>query len=164
MSIVVRCKGADNVIFTRNDVEIIGSEAIEKLKDIARVHAMRRARICLHHDIDDLTHEMIIVAHRSTYMRPHRHPAGKSESYHVIEGEMDVNIFNTDGELDRVIHLVSHRPGMFMYRVTNAWWHQPVPKTDWVVYHETYSGPFQKDIDVEYASWAPEEAHEGRIA
>jgi glucose-6-phosphate isomerase len=33
----------------------------------------------------------------------------------------------------------------------------PVPTSEWLVYHETYSGPFNKDYDVEFPAWAPHE-------
>lgn len=149
-----------NILYAKEDVEIVQWDVIRNLKQIAKEHYLKRSRLCLHHDLNAPTHEMIIVAHRSTYIRPHRHPKCKSESYHVIEGEMDVNIFKEDGRLERVVQLSSGGTGAFMYRVTNGWWHQPVPRTEWVVYHETYSGPFEKKIDVEYASWAPEEPQE----
>ncbi|HLA13665.1 MAG TPA: WbuC family cupin fold metalloprotein [Gemmatimonadaceae bacterium] len=146
-----------NVIYASENIEFVGPETLERLKELAREHTSRRSRLCLHHDQNAPTHEMIVVAHKSTYIRAHRHPKHKSESYHVIEGEMEVRIFGARGELLRVVRLRSDLRGAFMSRVTNGEWHQPVPLTEWVVYHETYSGPFEKNVDVEYASWAPEE-------
>lgn len=133
---------------------------IQELKDLAQRHPSRRARVCLHHDSTAATQEMVLAVHKSSYLRPHRHPANKSESYHVIEGEMDVNIFAPDGALERVIRLTAKGRGGaegFMYRSTNGVWHQPVAVSEWVIYHETYTGPFVKEFDVEYAPWAAEE-------
>ena len=42
---------------------------------------------------------MIIVAHSSTLLAPHQHPENKPESYHVLEGELQVNIFDDEGKL-----------------------------------------------------------------
>ncbi len=147
-----------NVLHASADIEVVAWDTVEKLKRLAEQHASRRSRLCLHRGPQDLTHEMIIVAHASTYIRPHRHPREKSESYHVIEGKMEIRLFDENGRVQRVVTLTCGPGGTFMYRMTNGWWHQPVPKTEWLVYHETYSGPFDKGIDVQYAPWAPEEA------
>ena len=40
-----------------------------------------------------------------------------------------------------------------MYRITGKVWHQPIPLTEWVVYHEVATGPFNKDEDVIYSKW-----------
>ena len=37
-----------------------------------------------------------------------------------------------------------------MYRIQGNIWHQPVPISEWVIYHEVYTGPFIKEEDVEY--------------
>jgi glucose-6-phosphate isomerase len=149
--------GKLNVLYPKSDVETVQLSVVDMLKKIAMEHPLKRARLCLHKDASHPTHEMIIVAHQSTYMRPHRHPIGKSESYHIIEGEMEVRIFHPDGTINQVIRMSNSPGAVFMYRVTNNWWHQPIPLTEWVSYHETYTGPFEKEKDVEYASWAVEE-------
>jgi cupin fold WbuC family metalloprotein len=146
-----------NVLHAAGDIEVVDWTALAELKRIAFAHPMRRSRLCLHHDAAALTQEMIIVAHRSTYIRPHRHPSHKSESYHIIEGEMDVRLFGDEGELQRVVRLSVTRRESFLFRVSNGAWHQPVPVSEWIVYHEAYSGPFEKSVDVEYAPWAPAE-------
>ena len=33
----------------------------------------------------------------------------------------------------------------------------PIALTKWCVYHEVYSGPFVKNVDVRYPSWSPSE-------
>lgn len=149
-----------NVLRSSADIEVVTLKTVQELKDLAWRHPLRRARICLHHGPAEPTQEMVLAVHKSSYLRPHRHPSSKSESYHVIEGEMDVNIFASNGSLERVIRLSAEgrgTGGAFMYRITNGVWHQPVAVSEWVIYHETYTGPFVKESDVEYAPWAPEE-------
>ena len=145
-----------NVLHSTAEVEVVGRDELAELKRIAAEHPMRRSRLCLHRSPGELTHEMIIVAHRSTYIRAHRHPRHKSESYHVIEGELEVRLFADDGSVARTITLGA-AGNSFLFRAAGGIWHQPVPLTEWVVYHEAYSGPFDKDTDVEYAPWAPQE-------
>ena len=37
-----------------------------------------------------------------------------------------------------------------MYRIKGDIWHQPIPVSEWVVYHEVATGPFLKSDDVIY--------------
>ena len=147
----------NNVVQASGAIETVRPETIEELKRIALEHPMRRSRLLLHHAPTDPTHEMIIVAHKSTYIRAHRHPAHKSESYHILEGKMNVNIYDDSGAIRDVVRLAADGSEALMIRVQGGTWHEPVPVTEWMVYHEVYSGPFEKSVDVEYASWAPEE-------
>jgi glucose-6-phosphate isomerase len=71
---------------------------------------------------------------------------------------MTVVIFNDDGEVLHKIDLSappSDHP--FMFRLSAPHWHMPVPTSDWLVYHETYTGPFAPESDVEVPRWAPDE-------
>ena len=36
----------------------------------------------------------------------------------------------------------------------------PIATINWCIYHEVYSGPFIKNIDVKYPNWAPKESNE----
>lgn len=94
---------------------------------------------------------MVICLHKSSYVRPHRHPYHKSESYLLLEGELDVLLYAESGDLSRVVNLNQEN---FLYRMTGGWYHQPLPKTDWAIYKEAYAGPFRKDFDVVYAPFA----------
>ena len=94
-------------------------------------------------------HEMIIVAHRSSDLEAHRHPVNKPESYHVIEGTLKVIIYNNDGSM-KESRLLSSDGHPRMYRIKGNVWHQPVSMSEWVIYHEVATGPFIKEIDVEY--------------
>ena len=51
----------------------------------------------------------------------------------------------------------------FLYRLSCSVWHMPVPTSQWLVYHETYSGPFEKDYDVEFPPWAAQEKDEEQV-
>ena len=89
----------NNVLINTSEVFILENDTIKKLKDIAREHPLKRARLCLHESIENKVHEMIIVAHRDGVIEAHKHPSLKPESYHVIEGELKISIFNNDGSV-----------------------------------------------------------------
>ncbi len=149
-----------------NQLEIldINALAIKELKKRAAALPRKRFRLCLHDGNENKMQEMIIAAEKGSYIRPHRHPKGKSESYHVIEGTMRVCYFDDQGKIIRFIDLA--KPGgkkPFMQRNSGNIWHMPIPTSKCVVYHETYPGPFLKEYDVEYPDWAPLEQDKAEV-
>lgn len=140
-----------NVILNTDDLFVLNSKTLNKLRTLADESPLKRSRILLHQNRDELTQEMIILLKNGTEFKPHRHPKEKSESYHMIHGSMKVNIFNDSGEIVRVIYLDSRNN--IYFRNSNSAWHQPVPTSDYVCYHETYTGPFVKEKDVEECKW-----------
>ncbi len=143
------------ILFNQEDVFVVTPRLVADLKQRALASPRRRARVCLHRTTDHPTQEMLIVFHRESFMPPHRHPQGKSESYHLVEGSMRVFLFDDDGRMLRSLALEAGKD--FLYRLSAPLWHMPVPTSEWLVYHEVYSGPFIKTEDVEFAPWAPPE-------
>ncbi|MEN6586042.1 MAG: WbuC family cupin fold metalloprotein [Sulfuricella sp.] len=129
-------------------------EQIEILKQLARYTSRTRARICAHPDTANPLHEMIILHARDAYVRPHRHP-GKSESFHVIEGDADIILFDDDGKVENVIPMGEKGSGKaFYYRLNQATYHSLLIRSDIFIFHETTNGPFQPGAS-EFAPWAP---------
>lgn len=144
--------------FNQAPILSIDGGMLDYLKSQALAAPRRRYRLCLHADPGAPTQEMIIVCPRGTFMTPHRHPDGKSESYHVIEGTMRVCFLTDGGTLDRAIDLGAPGTGLpFLYRLSASRWHMPIVLSDWLVYHETYSGPFVREADVIIHPTAPDE-------
>jgi len=143
-------------------VRSVGKVDIEYLKMKATESIRNRYRLCLHQDVSHHTQEMIICLKGFTYFQPHRHPAGHSESYHLIEGLLDVYLFNEQGCLLETVRLAA--PGSyndasraFMYRLSFPIYHFVVPLSEWTIYHEVLTGPWNKDSINHYAPFAPEE-------
>ena len=129
----------------------IASLDIDRLKLLAFENPLRRARICAHDSTLDSIQQMIIVLHHTSIVEMHRHPTEKFESYLILEGALKVeyedlhgsswnSVFSRDTGLETSIY-GRHGQGL---------WHKPIPLTEWVVYLETYDGPFNKELDVEY--------------
>ena len=137
----------NNVIVNSSELFVLNEKIIHNLKIIASRHPLKRARVCLHESLDNKVHEMIIVAHKDGIIPPHSHPIDKPESYHVIEGVLQVSIFNNDGALKETF-VLKHDEHPKMYRIQGGVWHQPIPVTEWVIYHEVATGPFNKEKDV----------------
>jgi len=141
------------VIFLGEDIaEVRLEDWIEKLKTQAETAPYRRARLCLHHDHTDPVHEMFIVFCKDSIIPIHKH-LNKSESFHVIEGELDVVIFDDEGNLVRRVEMGPPGSGKsFLYRMSVDAWHSVIPRSDFVAIHETTTGPFEAD-DCAYAPW-----------
>ena len=145
-------------IFNTESVIEVDSRTLSTLKDRARLAPRGRFRLCLHQSPADSVQEMIIVCQRRTYFRPHRQLLGKSKSYHVIEGQMTVYLFDEDGQVVRRIRMGNRESGKtFCYRLSDPMWHLPVATSEVLVYSEISCGPFLKDNDVAYAPWSPKE-------
>jgi cupin fold WbuC family metalloprotein len=148
-------------VATGSVVRVKASDLV-KVVERSKVSTRKRARLCAHPDSADALHEMMISLARGTYVRPHRH-AGKSESFHIIVGELDVVLFADDGTICEVIEMGPYAAGsVFYYRLMRACFHTVLVNTPHVLLHETTNGPFDP-ADTEFAPWAPEEGDE-RVA
>jgi len=133
---------------------------IEFLKECAPASANRRTRFCAHQTGGDSIHEMLIVLLRGTYIRPHKHVA-KVESFHVIEGVVDVVIFNETGTIAEVVRMGDYASGRnFYYRIAHPAYHTLILRSEVVVIHETTNGPFRREETI-FAPWSPVETDAG---
>jgi cupin fold WbuC family metalloprotein len=144
------------VFLAEGPIAAIGQAELNTLKSAVKASAKRRARINAHADGEDALHEMIIAIDPTSYIRPHKHP-GKSEAFHIVEGEVDIVVFTDDGEIDRIVSLGppgGRRP--FYYRMSNAFFHTLIIRSDLLVVHEITNGPFRPQATV-FANFAPDD-------
>jgi cupin fold WbuC family metalloprotein len=145
------------VFLAEGPIATIGPEDIEVLRRAVRKTPKHRVRINAHPGNDDSLHEMIIAIEPGSYVRPHKHP-GKSEAFHIIEGQVDVVVFKDDGNIDRIVSLGakgSNHP--FYYRMSTARFHTLIIRSNLLVVHEITNGPFDPTGAI-YAMFAPEES------
>ncbi len=146
----------EEVLFTIDKITEVTLKDIEFLKTQAAATQRKRIRFCSHLTVEDTLHEMLIVHTKGAYVRPHKH-LNKIESFHIIEGNLDVIIFDNDGEIIRTINMSDYASGKtFYYRLSENLYHTVIPATDHVVFHETTHGPFMREA-TSFASWAPDE-------
>ena len=134
----------------------VGRDDVSLLSERLGSSEKGRVRMCAHQSSSDALHEMIILLSKETYVRPHKHP-GKIESFHLIDGELDVVIFDDAGAVTDVIHMGDYKSGKkFFYRLATPLFHTVLIRSETASFHETTNGPFQKTSTI-YAPWAPEE-------
>lgn len=147
-------KGKKSVAyFCKNTPVRVNKGLISELKKILTRIGNKNLRLCLHNGPDAPFHEMIIFERKGKYYRPHKHLA-KSETFHIIEGNMGVFSFNDDGKVIDVCVLDAN--DNFIYRVRPNMYHAVMPISDLVIYHESKPGPFTGKRDSIYPSWAPD--------
>jgi cupin fold WbuC family metalloprotein len=134
----------------------IGEAELAIIRAAARASPKRRARINTHGDGEDPLHEMIIAIDGHSYIRPHKHP-GKSEAFHVIEGDVDIVVFGEDGEIAQFIALGTRGAGRsFYYRISSALFHTLIVRSDIAILHEITNGPFRPSATL-FADFAPDD-------
>jgi len=145
------------VLYTKDTSTTADQSDVEHFKKLSSSNPRKRIRLCTHPNQGDLLHEMLIVHEKSAYVRPHKHP-GKSESIHIIEGFVDVVLFDDEGRIERVISMGDYASGKtFYYRMATPVFHTLVIRSEVLVFHETTNGPFDRTATL-FAPWAPEDA------
>lgn len=147
----------DEVFVAEDAIVKVGGQELAFLKMQARANGRKRARICAHKSNDDTLHEMLIAISSDSYIHPHKH-LGKSESFHIVEGIVDVVVFDDHGEIVEIIALGDASSGRnFYYRLSDSAFHTLLIRTDYLVVHEVTNGPFLRDRTV-LADFAPAES------
>jgi cupin fold WbuC family metalloprotein len=149
-------KQSEEIFIAEDAIVRIGDEQIAFLKRQAKASPRKRARICAHKSNDDALHEMLIAIAADSYIHPHKHLA-KSESFHIVEGEVDVAVFDDAGEIVDVIDLGAPGSGrQFYYRLDHGAFHTLLIRTPFLVVHEVTNGPFER-AGTAMAAFAPPE-------
>jgi|TARA_Y100000310_G_C20414881_1_gene683818 cupin fold WbuC family metalloprotein len=152
----------EEVLYATDDVVKVDANDIEELKQKARQNPRRRIRICVHKDLDNSIHEMLIVHEKSCYVRPHKH-IKKTESFHIIEGSVNIILYEKDGQINETIEMGAYSTGQkFFYRLPPSHYHTLLIESDVLVFHEITNGPFRPE-DTVWAPWAPEETDKNEV-
>jgi cupin fold WbuC family metalloprotein len=153
---------SSEVLYAGEPIVTVDANDIATLVREAGENVRRRVRLCTHASVDDRVHEMFIVHERACYVRPHKH-AGKSESFHVVEGEVDVVIFDDGGNVTGVIAMGDYRSGKpFFYRIAEPLYHTLLIRSGVLVFHETTAGPLRREETV-FPQWAPSGEDAGEL-
>ena len=134
----------------------VGYKDIKLLKVKSLDNDRKRIRLCTHKDVEDNLHEMFIVHAQGTYVRPHKH-LNKAESLHIIEGLIDLIIFDDEGNILEVVRMGDYSSGgEFYHRISDSCYHTMLIRSEFLVFHEVTNGPFKRS-DTVFPRWAPDE-------
>ena len=141
----------------KNLLVIKKNPLVKRLKYLASNSRNKRSRLCAHVTNKENVNEMIIALQKDSYVGPHTHPKIKSESYLILEGSMNVYIFDDSGRVIKNIKMGPYSSGkQFYYRMKNGYWHMPYAHKEWCIYYETFAGPYVDKSSVITPKWAPD--------
>ena len=147
-------KQSDEVFYAEGAIITFSAADLEFLKRQAECNPRKRARLCTHRDVSDPLHEMILVNARDTYVRPHKNTA-KPKSFQMLEGMMDVVVFDEAGKVTGATRLGPYGSGHSSYfRLHETRFHTLRTLTPIGMFQETTRGPFVMG-DTVFAAWAP---------
>ena len=150
-------KKTSEVYLAPGPIAAIGNAEIEFLRRKVASNQKGRVRINFHQNNSNLLHEMMIAIRPDSYIRPHKHP-GKSESFHIIYGAVDIVVFEDDGTIREVVSLAARDEAKaFYYHMSRPFFHTLIISSDLLVVHEITNGPFFKD-DTVFGNFAPTES------
>lgn len=150
-------KVSEEVFYFEDPTVRMGCRELQFLKERVGSNPRRRVRLCAHRSVEDSVHEMFVSLTKESYIRPHKH-LSKSESFHIIEGSMDLVVFDDAGGITEVLRLGDARSGgEFYFRFDSPSFHTLLIRSETLLFHETTSGPFKKS-DTLFAPWSPEES------
>ncbi len=132
----------------------LSQQEVTDLCDKAKHTPRDRLRFCLHTEIENPLHEMVIVHPYRAYVPPHKHH-GQSESIIILEGVLDLIIFNDVGMVKHVVPMGSIESGrIFHHRLGVPQFHSMLIHSKQVVFTEIKTGPYEPE-KTEMAVWAP---------
>lgn len=154
---------SSEVFLAAQPVSAQGHRDVQFLKTAVLMAPRDRVRINLHADGSDPLHEMLIAIRNTSYIRPHKHP-GKSESFHIVEGCVDVVIFDDNGLVTDVVSLDSAGvAGGVTYRMSKPLFHTLLIHSDILIVHEITNGPFVPNGAI-FADFSPDDGDKQGIA
>jgi cupin fold WbuC family metalloprotein len=143
--------------FTMAHMIKIDSSFTENVLKKARLSSRKRSNYNFHKTYDALIQRMLNAAEPGTYVRPHKHEnPDKTEIFVILSGKAVAVEFDQDG--NPVDHMIlSHEEGCYAVEIPPKVWHSFITLEPDTVLYEGKEGPYNKDVDKNFASWAPEE-------
>ena len=129
----------ESKIFDKNYIKFLITFFNKTKKDV---------RICLHTSKKSNHHDMIILQKKNNFYPPHKH-LRKGETYHIIKGSMVCILFNDAGKIAKICKLKKND----IFRTPVNVYHTMSPISQYVVYHESKTGPFLKKGDSIFPIW-----------
>ena len=136
-------------------MKIVNAKALAELLSRAAASPRKRMNLNLHDQLSDPTGRFLNAGIAGTYVRPHRHRIDRWELISVVQGQCDLLIFTSDGVVKDRIALSSQ--GATVAEIPGGEWHSVLFKEPAAVVLEVKPGPYEPQLDKEFASWAPTE-------
>ncbi len=136
-------------------MKVVTQETLAELVASAAMSPRKRINFNLHAEPSDATNRFLNAGVRGTYVRPHRHRTGKWELLTVLHGRLEVVIFTSSGEVKSRFSCSADDHQLI--EIPGGEWHGFVFCAPAAVVLEVKPGPYEPQLDKEFAEWAPTE-------
>ncbi len=137
-------------------IKLITKEALTKLSNEARESDRKRANINVHESPDASVQRLFISTNPDTYIRPHRHSQPyKWEFFTVLDGEMDLLIFDHNGNILQRIELSEN--AVRSVEIPPNIWHSYVCKKTGTLALEVKEGAYIPNLEEDLYPFSPAE-------
>ena len=142
---------------------LIDQKLLDETSQKAAKNVRLRMNYNIHSCLEDPVNRMLNALEPGSYFRPHRHLSPpKAELSIVLRGELDVLIFDNDGDLLQRITL-NPEIGNYGIDISSGIWHSLIVKKTGTVVYEVKEGPFSPIMPEDFASWGPDPNDEAGI-
>jgi cupin fold WbuC family metalloprotein len=136
-------------------MKTIDERTISALLNKAWSTPRKRLNFNLHPQGNDPVNRFVNAGFRGTYVRSHRHRIGKWELVTILKGSVDILIFTLDGKVEDRFRLSGN--DVYVGEISGGDWHGLVFHAPAAVILEVKPGPYEPELDKEFAEWAPPE-------
>lgn len=139
------------------DTTLINRALISQVVAGSRLSPRKRMLLPLHKSLNSPLHRMINAIQPHSYIQPHRHlHPPKAESVIVLQGALFCFLFSETGQVEEIYTLragsldfgIDCEPGVF---------HTFMAIDKDTVLFEVKPGPYEQNLDKDFAPWAPVE-------
>jgi len=132
------------------------ADILKKLTVSAQQSDRLRTNLNIHESPNADVQRLFLAFEPGTYIRPHRHPqAHKWELFVVLEGELDLLLFDDSGEIVRRIKLSSETTRVI--EIPPDTWHSYVSKKSGTLALEIKQGAYLPSPEEDFLSMSPAE-------
>lgn len=136
-------------------MKLITNKTLDELALRARENKRLRMNYNVHENLSDPVQRLFIAANSNSYFRPHHH-RGKSEFAIALRGLFDVLLFDRDGKVTERVS-IGPETGVLGLEIPADTCHTWLPRAEQSVFFEVKQGPYDPEISLVFAPWAPEE-------
>jgi len=139
----------------------ITDDLMRELSGKALASTRKRTNYNFHKSPQDTVQRMLNAAEPGTYIRPHKHEdPDKTEVFVILRGRVVIVEFDENGGItDHVV--LDRKKGACAVEIPPKVWHTFITLEPGSVLYEVKEGPYDKNNDKNFASWAPGEGEKG---
>lgn len=137
-------------------IKTISAAELDQLAITAASAERRRANLNVHTALDASVQRLFISTEPDTYIRPHRHPqAHKWEFFTLLEGKMDLLIFNDAGDITQ--RILMSKEAVRSVEIPPNIWHSYVCLQSGTLALEVKEGAYIPTAQQDFSPWSAAE-------